>query len=164
MNLESAEGRGTQPKYHRDDGSQQMAERRKRFEHWYTVNAFDYARNPIGSERCDIQWHAWLGAEKSAARITGMRVIDGVHVLVSQPSSELLEEQLLVRYEDYIKLVNQCEVEELRADALRLVEAAQPFATFNSSEPTITVRTPNVARLRAMLHAMRVRLTGTSER
>lgn len=101
------EGCDTPPKYRRDDGSQQMAERRKRFEHWYAINAFDYERDPIGSERCDIQWQAWLGAEKSAARITGMRMINGVHVIVSQPSSDLLEEQLLVRYEDYIKLVAQ---------------------------------------------------------
>ncbi|HZF98658.1 MAG TPA: hypothetical protein VEY92_10550 [Pseudoxanthomonas sp.] len=56
------------------------------------------------------------------------------------------------------------EREELRAEALRLIEAAQPFAMFNSSEPTITVRTPDVARLRAMLHAIRLRLAGTEER
>ena len=33
----------------------------------------------------------------------------------------------------------------------RLVRAAAPFATFNSSEPTITVRTPDVTELRAAL-------------
>ena len=74
MNSESAEGRGTPPKYHRDDGSPQMAERRKRFEHWYTVNAFDYARNPIGSERCDIRWRAWLAADETAAAFVGARL------------------------------------------------------------------------------------------
>ena len=34
---------------------------RKQFEEWYSVNAFDYAANPIGSRDCDLQWRAWKG-------------------------------------------------------------------------------------------------------
>lgn len=39
----------------------------------------------------------------------------------------------------------------VRAAVAELIEAASAFATFNSSEPTITVRTPDVTRLRAAL-------------
>jgi hypothetical protein len=35
---------------------------RARFEDWYVTNAFDYARDPIGSQRCALQWAAWKGA------------------------------------------------------------------------------------------------------
>jgi hypothetical protein len=38
-----------------------------------------------------------------------------------------------------------------RAAVAELIEAVQPFATFNASDPTITVRTPDITRLRAAL-------------
>lgn len=34
---------------------------RKSFEKWYTENAFDLERNPIGSYECGASWKAWLG-------------------------------------------------------------------------------------------------------
>lgn len=37
-------------------------EERKRFEHWYACNAFDYAANPVGSRECGLQWAAWRAA------------------------------------------------------------------------------------------------------
>jgi hypothetical protein len=40
---------------------------------------------------------------------------------------------------------------ELIAALAELIDAATPFATFNSSEPTITVRTSDIARLRTAL-------------
>lgn len=40
---------------------------------------------------------------------------------------------------------------EKRAAFAELIDAVQPFATFNGSEPTITVRTPDITRLRAAL-------------
>ena len=35
---------------------------RATFEQWYAENAFDYARNPIGSRECGLQWAAWRAA------------------------------------------------------------------------------------------------------
>jgi hypothetical protein len=35
---------------------------RQAFEDWYTVNAFDYEANPIGSQQCGLQWKAWQAA------------------------------------------------------------------------------------------------------
>jgi hypothetical protein len=35
---------------------------RQAFEEWYTVNAFDYEANPIGSQQCGLQWKAWQAA------------------------------------------------------------------------------------------------------
>lgn len=32
---------------------------RAEFEQWYTMHAHDYAKNPIGSRDCDLQWRAW---------------------------------------------------------------------------------------------------------
>lgn len=32
---------------------------REQFEQWYACNAFDYARDPIGSRDCGLQWAAW---------------------------------------------------------------------------------------------------------
>lgn len=37
------------------------ATERKAFERWYVENAFDYERNPIGSEQCADEWRGWLG-------------------------------------------------------------------------------------------------------
>ena len=34
------------------------------FEHWYICHAFDYQRDPIGSEKCSLQWQAWKGARE----------------------------------------------------------------------------------------------------
>jgi len=39
-----------------------VKEMRTAFEEWYTTNAFDYERNPIGSRECDLQWRAWRAA------------------------------------------------------------------------------------------------------
>jgi hypothetical protein len=38
---------------------------RARFEDWYVMNAFDYARDPLGSQRCSLQWAAWKAALQS---------------------------------------------------------------------------------------------------
>jgi hypothetical protein len=35
---------------------------KKAFEQWYTGNAFDYERNPIGSKTCGLQRQAWQAA------------------------------------------------------------------------------------------------------
>lgn len=35
---------------------------RKKFEDWYSRNAFYYQENPIGSRDCDLQWRAWKAA------------------------------------------------------------------------------------------------------
>jgi len=32
---------------------------RKDFEQWYVDNAHDYAKNPIGSRDCALQWASW---------------------------------------------------------------------------------------------------------
>ena len=42
---------------------------REQFEQWYACNAFDYARDPIGSRDCGLQWAAWqagAAAEREA--------------------------------------------------------------------------------------------------
>lgn len=49
-----------------------------------------------------VWWTRYVGPASSTARIVGMRVIDGVHVIVAQPASRLLPDQLLVRYDDYL--------------------------------------------------------------
>ncbi|MCD9097078.1 hypothetical protein [Luteimonas fraxinea] len=49
-----------------------------------------------------VWWTRYIGPAASTARIVGARVIDGVHVIVAQPASRLLPEQLLVRYDDYL--------------------------------------------------------------
>lgn len=36
-----------------------QAGEREAFEEWYTQNAFDFERNPIGSRECGQQWKAW---------------------------------------------------------------------------------------------------------
>jgi hypothetical protein len=45
-----------------------MTDSRERFEQWYTVNTFDYARSPIGSRECAISWKAWQAAERETAK------------------------------------------------------------------------------------------------
>lgn len=32
---------------------------REEFEKWYSVSAFDFVENPIGSRDCGLQWRAW---------------------------------------------------------------------------------------------------------
>jgi hypothetical protein len=55
---------------HSHDTSAEALER-KRFEEWYATHAHNYARDPIGSRDCSLQWDAWkaaLAAEKRRAR------------------------------------------------------------------------------------------------
>lgn len=33
---------------------------RKKFEQWYSCNAFDYEKNPVGSRECGLHWAAWI--------------------------------------------------------------------------------------------------------
>lgn len=40
---------------------------RDAFEVWYATNAFDYAKNPIGSRECGLQWAAWQAAQSQPA-------------------------------------------------------------------------------------------------
>lgn len=54
------------PKFHGDDGSWQINQLRSEFGEWYTINTPDYAGEPIGSRRCDLQWRAWLAARMAA--------------------------------------------------------------------------------------------------
>ena len=39
---------------------------RERFEQWYVENAFDYARDPIGSRECGLQWASYQAAYRMA--------------------------------------------------------------------------------------------------
>ncbi|WP_101926977.1 MULTISPECIES: hypothetical protein [Luteimonas] len=49
-----------------------------------------------------VWWTRYIGPASSTARIVRARMIDGVHVIVAQPASRLLPDQLLVRYDDYL--------------------------------------------------------------
>ncbi len=39
------------------------------FEQWYTVNAFNYASNPLGSRDCSLQWIAWHARDAEVATL-----------------------------------------------------------------------------------------------
>lgn len=58
---------------------------RKEFEEWYSGNAFNYTRDPLGSRDCSLQWVAWqagqerlrAGLAELRAAIEAMRVAGG---------------------------------------------------------------------------------------
>lgn len=43
-----------------------MSTTRDEFEAWYACAAFDYERDPIGSQRCGLQWEAWQASRRAA--------------------------------------------------------------------------------------------------
>lgn len=45
---------------------------RKAFDQWYAENAFDFAKNPIGSRECGLQWSAWKARAAMNSKCRGV--------------------------------------------------------------------------------------------
>ena len=61
-----------------------MPNSREQFEQWYACNAFDYARDPIGSRDCGLQWAAWqagaaAATERAAKICEDLAAPEGMH-------------------------------------------------------------------------------------
>ncbi|CAN5465722.1 hypothetical protein BH09PSE6_BH09PSE6_17890 [soil metagenome] len=50
---------GEAPAQAKPEVAARAVDERAAFEQWYTINAFDYVRNPVGSRDCGLQWAAW---------------------------------------------------------------------------------------------------------
>lgn len=64
-------------------------------------------------------------AKQQRGRVVGSRTIDGVHVVVATAFTPGVEEQLLVRYDDYLAAL-----EAAREDALALANVRKVVAEF----------------------------------
>jgi hypothetical protein len=92
---------------------------RKKFEQWYCENAFDFARDPIGSLDCMLQWGSWRAAKESEMTEARAREILDIAANVScHPNGLYKDHGFSVEYipgEKVIMLNGAFTAEELKA-------------------------------------------------
>lgn len=76
----------------------------QKFIEWNRSSGRQYVKPGFESVVLDHvqRYTALAAAQADGGRIIGSRTIDGVHVIVVSPFSRLLDEQLFVRYDDYL--------------------------------------------------------------
>lgn len=85
---------------------------------------------------------------KGYSRIVGSRTIDGVHIIVAKPASELMPEQLLVRYDTYLSAIGN---------------ASQALQAIVDYEGDINTPIRTITKLRGIARAATQPTAGTGE-